>query len=140
MIKINHIAIVVPDLESAQQFWVETLGLPLERVAEVPEEAVRVAFLPAGDAEIELLQPTDDESGVARFMDKRGPGIHHLCLEVDDIEATMARLREGEVELINEIPRMTGDGKKYAFIHPRSTGGVLIELYELTGTPEPAHT
>jgi methylmalonyl-CoA/ethylmalonyl-CoA epimerase len=130
MIKINHVALVVPNLEEAQAFWVEALGLPLERVAEVPAEAVRVAFLPAGESEIELLEPTDPESGVARYLAKRGPGIHHLCLEVDDIIAALARLQRHGVELINEQPRVADDGRKYAFVHPHSTGGVLLELYE----------
>lgn len=129
MIEINHIAIVVPDLEAAQAFWVEALGLPLERVASVPEEGVDVAFLPAGEGEIELLQPIDPESGVARYLEKRGPGIHHLCLEVDDLEGTMARLRAAGVELISEEPRRNAEGRAYAFVHPRSTGGVLVELY-----------
>lgn len=132
MIKINHIAIVVPDLEEATAFWVDALGLPLERVSEVSEEAVRVAFLPAGEGEIELLQPLDEESGVARYIKERGPGLHHLCLEVADIEAAMSRLRAHDVELINETPRTSEDGRRrYAFIHPRSAGGVLLELYEM---------
>lgn len=132
MIKINHIAIVVPDLDEATAFWVDALGLPLERISEVPQEAVRVAFLPAGEGVIELLQPLDEESGVARYMTKQGPGLHHLCLEVGDIEAAMTRLRAHDVELINERPRVGDEGtRKYAFIHPRSTGGVLVELYEV---------
>lgn len=131
MIKINHIAIVVPDLEAATAFWVNSLGLPLERIEAVPEEGVRVAFLPAGGAEIELLEPTDEESGVARYLEKRGPGMHHLCLEVDDIEAVLARLQRHQVELINAEPRVGAGGRKYAFVHPKSTGGVLLELYEM---------
>jgi methylmalonyl-CoA/ethylmalonyl-CoA epimerase len=134
MIKINHIAVVVTDLEAARQFWVEALGLPLARVAHVAEEAVNVAFLPAGEGEIELIEPTDAESGVARYLEKRGPGMHHLCLEVEDISATIDRLRAAGVELINEEPRVTADGRQYAFVHPRSTGGVLVELY--AGRPE----
>lgn len=133
MIKINHVAIVVPDLEAAHTFWVDALGLPLERIEDVPAEAVKVAFLPTGDSEIELLEPTDSESGVARYLDKHGPGIHHLCLEVDDIHATLVHLREHGVELINESPRTAAGGRQYAFVHPRSTGGVLLELYELAG-------
>jgi methylmalonyl-CoA/ethylmalonyl-CoA epimerase len=129
MIKINHIAIVVPGLEAAQKFWVEALGLPLERIASVPQEGVDVAFLPAGEAEIELLQPVDPESGVARYLEKRGPGMHHLCLEVENLEATLTRLREAGVELITEQPRRNAEGRTYAFVHPRSTGGVLVELY-----------
>jgi methylmalonyl-CoA/ethylmalonyl-CoA epimerase len=134
MIKINHIAIVVGDLDAALQFWVEALGLPLERVAHVPEEGVDVAFLPAGEGEIELIQPVDTGSGVARYLEKRGPGMHHLCLEVADLAATVARLRAAGVELINEQPRVTAGGRQYAFVHPRSTGGVLVELY--AGRPE----
>ena len=130
MITINHIAIVVTDLEEAQQFWVQALGLPLKRVEDVAEEAVKVAFLSTGGSEIELLQPTDEKSGVARYLQKRGAGMHHLCLEVPDIEAAMERLRSHEVELLNDAPREANDGRLYAFIHPRSTDGVLVELYQ----------
>ena len=130
MIKINHIAIVVSDLEEAQNFWVQALGMPLQRVEQVESEAVKVAFLAAGEAEIELLQPTNEESGVARYLQKRGGGLHHVCLEVADITATLERLRAYEIELINEMPRRNEHGRQYAFIHPRSTGGVLVELYQ----------
>jgi methylmalonyl-CoA/ethylmalonyl-CoA epimerase len=129
---INHIAVVVLDLEQACKFWSEDLGLPLERIADVREEGVRVAFLPAGAGKIELVQPTDPDSGVARYLEKRGPGMHHLCLEVDDLPGTLERLREAGVELINEEPRVSSEGRQYAFIHPRSTGGVLLELYART--------
>jgi len=131
MIKINHIAIVVHDLDEAQKFWVQALGMPLQRVSQIDDEAVKVAFLAAGEGEIELLQPTDGESGVARYLQKRGAGLHHLCLEVADIRASLERLRAHEVELINETARRSEDGRQYAFIHPRSTGGVLVELYQL---------
>ena len=130
MLKINHIAIVVSDLEEAQNFWVQALGMPLQRVEQVESEAVKVAFLAAGEAEIELLQPTDEESGVARYLQKRGGGLHHVCLEVADITATLERLLAYEIELINEMPRCNEQGRQYAFIHPRSTGGVLVELYQ----------
>lgn len=128
---INHVAILVPELEEGMGFWVEALGLPLKKVEEVPEQRVNVAFLPVGSSNIELLQPTDDESGVARYLQKRGPGIHHICLEVEDIEAALARLREHNVPLIDEQPRSGSGSKKLAFIHPKGTGGVLVELYEL---------
>lgn len=132
MIKINHVAIVVSDLDEALKFWVEALGLPLERRENAPAEAVEIAFLPAGEGEIELLQPTDEESGVARYLAKRGPGMHHLCLEVEDITHAMERLRQHGVEMINETPRASDDGRRrYAFVHPKSAGGVLLELYEL---------
>jgi methylmalonyl-CoA/ethylmalonyl-CoA epimerase len=104
-----------------------------ERVEQVPREGVAVAFLPVGESEIELLQPTDPEGGVARYLEKRGAGLHHLCFEVDDIEETLARLKAAEIPLINETAVAGGDGKKYAFVHPKGTGGVLVELYELPG-------
>jgi methylmalonyl-CoA/ethylmalonyl-CoA epimerase len=120
---IDHIAIVVPDLETGTGFWAEALGLPVERIEAVPDEAVNVAFLPVGESEVELLQPTDAESGVARFLEKRGPGLHHICFEVDDIVATMDRLRAAHVPLINDQPKVGSGGKKFAFIHPKGTGG-----------------
>jgi methylmalonyl-CoA/ethylmalonyl-CoA epimerase len=130
--KISHIAIVVPDLDEAMNFWVEALGLPLEHMEHVPDQGVDVAFLPSGDSEIELLEPCDPESGVARFMSKKGPGMHHICFEVDDIELVLNRLRQANVPLINDEPTIGTGGKKIAFIHPKGTGGVLVELYELT--------
>jgi methylmalonyl-CoA/ethylmalonyl-CoA epimerase len=129
--KVNHIAVVVPSLDEAMKFWVEALGLSLERVESVPREGVDVAFLPVGESEIELLQPTDPEGGVARYLEKRGAGLHHVCLEVDDITATLERLKTAGIPLINETANVGGDGKKYAFVHPKGTGGVLVELYEL---------
>ncbi len=132
MIKnINHIAIIVPDLEGAVAFWEGALGLKLARTESVPEEGVDVAFLPIGESNVELLKPTVADTGVARFLEKRGPGIHHLCFEVDDIEATLAQLRAQNVQLINEQPQEGHGGRKYAFVHPKSTGGVLVELYQL---------
>jgi len=134
MIKnINHIAIIVPDLEGAVAFWEGALGLKLARTESVPEEGVDVAFLPIGGSNVELLKPTVADTGVARFLEKRGPGIHHMCFEVDDIEATLAQLRDRNVQLINEQPQEGHGGRKYAFVHPKSTGGVLVELYQLSG-------
>ena len=133
MIKnINHIAIIVPDLEGAVAFWEGALGLKLARTESVPEEGVDVAFLPIGESNVELLKPTVANTGVARFLEKRGPGIHHMCFEVDDIEATLAQLRDHNVQLINEQPQEGHGGRKYAFVHPKSTGGVLVELYQLS--------
>jgi methylmalonyl-CoA/ethylmalonyl-CoA epimerase len=128
--KIDHIAIVVPDIQEALTFWRDALGLQLSRVEEVPTQEVSVAFLPIGDSEIELVEPTTDTSSLARYVAKRGPGMHHICFEVEDIEATLARLKGQGVELINEEPTIGAGGKRAAFIHPRSTGGVLVELYE----------
>ena len=129
--KVNHIAIVVADLEESMRFWVDALGLELAHTEHVESQAVDVAFLPVGDSKIELLKPTDNESGVARYLEKRGPGMHHLCFEVEDIVAALARLKAANVQLINEVPVMGSDGRKFAFVHPKSANGVLVELYEL---------
>jgi len=129
--RIDHIAIVVEDIDSALQFWRDALGLELDQVIEVTDQKSMVAFLPVGEGEVELVKPTTDDSGVARYLQKRGPGMHHLCFEVDDIEAALAQLKERRVRLINETPIADSKGKKLAFIHPESTNGVLVELYEL---------
>jgi len=126
---INHVAIVVENLEAALPFWRDALGLPLDKVQDVPSEQVQVAFLEAGDAHVELVQPSSAESGIAKYLAKKGAGLHHLCFEVADIDAALAHMQAQGVELINETPR-TRDGRRYAFIHPKSTGGVLVELYE----------
>lgn len=130
--KISHIAIVVPDLDEALDFWVEVLGLPLTHIEHVPDQDVDVAFLPSGESEIELLKPVGQDSGVARFMNKRGPGMHHICFEVDDIEEMLDRMKRAGIPLINEEPAIGTGGKKIAFVHPKGTGGVLVELYEIT--------
>ena len=135
--KISHIAIVVPSLEQALDFWVETLGLPLAHMEHVTDQDVDVAFLPSGDSELELLEPISSESGVARYLDRRGPGVHHICFKVENIESTLERLKAADVPLIDEEPTIGTGGKKIAFIHPKGTGGVLVELYELTAE-EPA--
>jgi len=129
--QINHIAVVVEDVEKALSFWRDALGMDLHDVRDVPAEKSKVAFLPLPGSEVELVQPTSDDSGIARYLAKRGPGMHHICLEVDDIEGMLTQLRSKGVRLINEEPRTAADGKKYAFIHPESTSGVLVELYQL---------
>jgi len=129
--RINHIAIVVDEIEDALHFWRDALGLKVARVEEIQDQDSVVAFLPVGDMEIELVQPTSDESGIARYLNKRGPGIHHICFEVDDIEASLESLIASGVRLINSAPAIGTSGKKFAFIHPESTHGVLVELYEL---------
>lgn len=131
MIKgLNHIAIVVEDLESALGFWRDALGLPLQKTENNPGEGVDIAFLPLGDSEIELLRPLDGESGIGKYLAKRGQGMHHVCVEVDDIEAAIARLVEHGVEMINDTPRVREEGTRYAFVHPKSASGVLVELYQ----------
>jgi methylmalonyl-CoA/ethylmalonyl-CoA epimerase len=134
--KIDHIAIVVPDIEAAMGFYQDTLGMHVEHVEQVDDQEVIVAFLPAGESELELVEPLNDTSGVAKYLSKRGPGIHHICLEVDDLDRTLAALKKKAVRLINETPTIGSGGKRIAFIHPESTFGVLIELYE-TSPDEP---
>ena len=128
---INHVAVVVDDMEKSLLFWRDALGIPLHELRDVPAEKSQVAFLPLAGSEVELVQPTTDDSGIANYLAKRGPGMHHICLEVDDIAGMMAQLKTKNIRLINEDPRTAADGKKYAFIHPESTGGVLVELYQI---------
>ena len=128
---INHVAVVVEDMEKALSFWRDALGMELHGLRDVPAEKSQVAFLPLPGSEVELVKPTTDDSGIAKYLAKRGPGMHHICLEVDDIEAMLQQLKSKGVRLINEEPRTTVDGKKYAFIHPESTSGVLVELYQV---------
>lgn len=128
---LNHVAIVVEDMDKPLAFWRDALGLELHELRDVPAEKSQVAFLPVANGEIELVKPTSDDSGIAKYLAKRGQGMHHLCLETDDIEGMMKQLKEKNIRLINEEPRTGADGKKYAFIHPESTGGVLVELYQL---------
>jgi methylmalonyl-CoA/ethylmalonyl-CoA epimerase len=132
-IRINHVAVVVDDVPSALRFWQRALGLRLSHMERNEGEEVEIAFLPVGDSEIELIAPITEGSGVAKFLASRGAGLHHLCIEVDDIAASMAQLAANGAQLINESPRMRDDGTRYAFVHPRSTGGVLVELYQLPG-------
>lgn len=128
-VKINHIAIVVENIEKALEVYHHAVGLPLEHIAEEPAEAVRVAFLPTSSGEIELIQPTTPDSGVAKFLAKRGEGLHHVCLEVEDLETSLGELRARGLEILGE-PRHNQRGEKYVFVHPKSAHGVLLELYE----------
>lgn len=129
--QINHVAVVVDDMEKALSFWRDALGMELRELRDVPAEKSQVAFLPLHGSEVELVQPTSDDSGIAKYLAKRGPGMHHICLEVDDIEGMLSQLKTKGVRLINEEPRTAADGKRYAFIHPESTSGVLVELYQI---------
>jgi len=129
--QVNHVAVVVDNMEKALAFWRDALGMDLHELKDVPAEKSQVAFLPLPGSEVELVMPTTDDSGIAKYLSKRGPGMHHICLEVDDIEGMLKQLRSKSIRLINEEPRTTSDGKKYAFIHPESTAGVLVELYQI---------
>ncbi len=130
-IRINHVAIVVEDVPTALKFWQDALGLPLNHTERNEDEAVEIAFLPLGEGEIELIAPITENSGVAKYLARKGAGLHHLCIEVEDIEASAAQITASGAELINDMPKTRPDGTRYLFVHPKSTGGVLLELYEL---------
>jgi methylmalonyl-CoA/ethylmalonyl-CoA epimerase len=129
--RIHHIAVLVENIDASLQFWQTILGIEPSHISDYPLEDARIAFLPLGESEIELVQPTKSDSGLSRFLEKRGPGLHHLCLEVDDLQELMRDLASKNVQLINEEPRVGEDGRLYAFIHPKSSSGVLVELYQL---------
>lgn len=130
--KIDHVGIVVRDIRDALRVYEAALGLPLREIAQVPDQQVEVAFLPLGDSNIELVQPTTDDTGIARFLAQRGEGIHHICIQVEGIEAVLARLRDQGIPLIDEEPRQGAHGR-VAFLHPKGAHGVLIELVEHDG-------
>ncbi|MGD8968882.1 MAG: methylmalonyl-CoA epimerase [Anaerolineae bacterium] len=127
---IHHVAIVVRDLDQALAFYRDALGLKVADRRQVPEEGVEIAFLPTGEAGIELLQPLTQEGGVARFLEKRGEGLHHICLALNDISTAMGRLEDAGARVLSEEPQVGADGTRYVFVHPKSAHGVLIELYE----------
>jgi methylmalonyl-CoA/ethylmalonyl-CoA epimerase len=128
--KLDHVAVLVEDLEQALSFWQEALGLELDHVEEVESQEAKVAFLPLGETEIELVQPTASDSGLSRYLEKRGGGLHHLCFAVEDVAQKLGELQGKGVDLINKDPLRLDDGRQIAFIHPKSTGGVLIELVQ----------
>jgi methylmalonyl-CoA/ethylmalonyl-CoA epimerase len=132
--RIHHVAVIVETMEPALQFWRDTLGLELDVVEDMAHDRVRIAFLPVGESKIELVEPTDQTTGVARFLAKNGEGFHHVCFEVDNIVETLMRLEFDGVELIDTAPRKGAEGP-VAFIHPRSCHGVLVELIEAPGGP-----
>jgi methylmalonyl-CoA epimerase len=125
--RLDHVGIAVRSIAEARGFW-EALGLRVERIEEVPQEGVRVAMIPLGPVRIELLEPTTPDSAVAKFIDRRGPGIHHLCMASDDLEGDDARLRAAGCELLRASPGPGAGGSRVQFVHPRSAGGVLVEL------------
>ena len=128
--RIDHIAVVVDNLDTALAFWRDTLGLDLAHLEEVKEQESIVAFMPTGGSEVELVKPTTDTSGLAKYLAKRGPGMHHICLEVDNLAEMLAEMKAKGVKLINETPTIGAGGKQIAFIHPSSANGVLVELYQ----------
>lgn len=135
MLKIDHVGIAVSQLDLRVEFWRDALGLPLCGTEAVPTEGVRVAFLPVGESRVELLEATRPDSPIAKFIEKRGEGIHHITLAVDAIQPVLDRLKSRGVQLLDEAPRPGAGGTKVAFLHPRAAGGVLIELVEKPGLP-----
>ncbi len=127
---VDHIAIVVPDIAEALDFWSQALGLAVGHSEEVPEQQAKIAMMPVGETEIELVQPTDDAGSLARYLERRGAGLHHVCLEVSDIDVVLGELRQRGIRLINEEPVVGAGGRRVAFVHPSSTSGVLVELVQ----------
>lgn len=132
--RVHHVAIVVRDMNRALAFYRDQLRLPLDVLLPIESDGVRIAFLPVGESNIELVEPTNPSTGVARFLETRGEGFHHVCLEVDDVAAELERLAAEGIELIDTIARRGAEGP-VAFIHPRSCHGVLVELIEAPGGP-----
>ena len=130
IIRLDHIGIAVQEMNDALKFFQDALGMNLDHIALEEGGKTRVAFMPVGGSEVELVEPQEAESGLAKFLAKRGEGIHHICFQVDDIDAALARLKQHGAQLIDETPRVNASGTKYAFIHPKSAHGVLIELYQ----------
>jgi methylmalonyl-CoA/ethylmalonyl-CoA epimerase len=129
--KINHLGIATKGIDEALKFWADSLGLENIHTETVEDQKVRVAMLPVGESRIELLEPTSDDSPISKFLEKRGGGIHHIAVEVDDIEKALEKLRSQGARLIDEKPRIGAEGCLVAFVHPGSTGGVLLELVEV---------
>lgn len=127
---IDHIGIAVKSIDESLQFWEATLGIKCHGVEEVAEQKVKTAFLPVKDTEIELLEGTSEDSPVAKFIEAKGQGMHHMAIRVDNLEEALAELKEKGVRLIDEKPRMGAGGAKIAFVHPKATGGILLELCE----------
>ena len=130
--RIDHIAIIVRDIEQALVFYRDTLGITPGEIKEVPSEQVRIAFLPLGGpggSEIELIEPTTPDSSLTKFLEKRGEGLHHVCLEVENIDAALAEMQEKGAPVLDKQPRIAAEGRAI-FLHPRGTNGVLLELLE----------
>lgn len=126
--KINHLGIATKSIEESLKFWEKSLGLENVHTEVVEEQKVRVAMLPIGESRVELLEPTSDDSPISKFLEKRGGGIHHIAVEVENIEESLAKLKAEGARLIDETPRIGAEGCLIAFVHPATTGGVLLEL------------
>lgn len=130
--KINHLGIATKGIEEALKFWEGALGLENVHTEVVEDQKVRVAMLPIGESRVELLEPTSEDSPISKFLEKRGGGIHHIAVEVDDINASLAKLKAEGMRLIDETPRIGAEGCLVAFVHPASASGVLLELVQTT--------
>jgi methylmalonyl-CoA epimerase len=128
--KINHLGIATKGIDDALRFWEDALGLENVHTEIVEEQKVRVAMLPLGESRIELLEPTSEDSPISKFLEKRGPGIHHIAVEVEDIETSLQQLKDKGMRLIDETPRVGAEGCLVAFVHPASANGVLLELVQ----------
>lgn len=129
--KLNHLGIATKSIDEALKFWSDALGLENVHTETVEDQKVRVAMLPIGESRVELLEPISDDSPISKFLEKRGPGIHHIAVEVDDIEAALVRLKAQGMRLIDEHPRLGAEGCLVAFVHPSSANGVLLELVQM---------
>ena len=127
---VDHIGIAVKSIDEAKKFWVDTLGLKLSHIEEVPEQKVRIAMLKAGEMTVELLEPTSPDSPIQKFLDKRGEGLHHMTLQTNHLAEQLKKLKAANISLIDEQPRTGAGGAKIAFLHPKSAHGVLVELCE----------
>ena len=130
LLKIDHLGIAVNSIEKGKNFWADVLGLSFEGTETVEAQKVTTAFLPVGESEVELLESTAPDGPVAKFIEKKGEGIQHVAFRVDNIEAALAELKAKGIQLIDEKPRMGAGGAKIAFLHPKATSGVLVELCE----------
>ena len=130
VLKIDHIGIAVNSIETGKRFWKDILGLDFEGSETVEEQKVTTAFFPVGDSEVELLESIDPDGPIARYLEKKGEGIQHVAFHVDNVEASLKELKEKGIRLIDEKPRKGAGGAKIAFLHPKSTNGVLVELCE----------
>lgn len=128
--KINHLGIATKKIDDALKFWADALGLENIHTETVEDQKVRVAMLPVGESRIELLEPTAEDSPISKFLEKRGGGIHHIAVEVENIEEALAKLKAEGMRLIDETPRIGAEGCLVAFVHPASAGGVLLELVQ----------
>jgi methylmalonyl-CoA/ethylmalonyl-CoA epimerase len=132
--KIHHVAVIVRDLDAALDLYRDRLGLTVETVMPIPYDRVTIGFLPVGEVKIELVQPNDDTTGAAKFLESKGEGFHHICFEVPDIQAALDRLAADGLQLIDKTARKGAEGP-VAFVHPKSCHGVLVELIEALGGP-----